>query len=892
MTAPSRSSRSVASALVVLVVGSLFLAPARATAQALATAPPVTTVASPEAFFGFRMGTDGKLAGWAAIEKYFNETDTASDRVSLVEIGPTTEGRRLIGAIVSAPENIARLGAIQAANRRLADPRTVSDDEAAKLVADHRVIVAIGCSIHASEIGATQTANELLYELATTDDPQTLAVLRDVVIILIPSLNPDGHELVVDWFNRQQGTAFEAAPMPWLYHKYAGHDINRDAFMLNLAENRSIARFFYKEWHPQVFLTMHQMGSTGPRFFLPPNYDPIDPNYDPIIWRTAGLLGHAMALQMERDGHQGVINSAMFDYYWPGYEDSAPLGHNTVCLLTEVASVALANPLTVQASELTGTPRGLPDYRTQINFPNPWPGGTWRLRDIVDYELSAVRGLLLAASRYRDELVRNFYVMGQRAIEQGERGGPFAFVVAPNQYDQQSTASLTNLLIDGGVEVQRSLEPFRVADNVYPAGTDVIFMAQPFRAYAKTLLERQVYPVRRLSPNAPPERPYDVTGWTLPLQMGVSVETIQQYFEPPPSVRLDHATMPPAQLWGDPRPSYYLVDARGNAGATAINRLTRANVAVSWTTAPIEAAGYTYQPGSLVVTHSRESRSALEGIARELGLRATGLRGRVPDSRRELSRPRVALYKPWVSNIDEGWTRWLLEQYEFAFESLTDQVARQGNLRSRYDVIILPDDQPDRLTNGHRPGSVPAEYAGGLGDEGIAALMRFVESGGTLVCLDSSCGLALQAFGLPLREVAQSAGPDRVFVPGSLVGLDLSVTEPLAFGMPAQTSAFFAFSAAFDSATPTPTNGANGGQIGPGVKSVARYASRDLLQSGWLEGESLVAGRTAVAEATVGQGRVVLIGFRAQHRAQSAATFRLLFNAIFTHPAAATQTNK
>ena len=350
---------------------------------------------TPEAFFGFKMGADGKLADWPRYQKYFETVAAASPRVEMVDVGPTTEGRRMIAAIISSADNIRNLAHLQIDNRLLADPRRLANDrEVRAIMTGARAVVAIGCSIHASEIGATQSANELLYELATADDERTVQMLDRLVVILIPSLNPDGHVLVMDWHRKMQGTPFEGGQMPWSYHKYVGHDINRDAFMLNMTESRTLARFFSREWHPQVFLAMHQMGSNGPRFFVPPNYDPIDPNQDPLIWREAALLGSAMALELESQGKSGVVSNAMYDYYWPGYEDSAPLGRNTVCLLTEVASARLANPIEVAAKDLRGATRGLPQYAPQINFPNPWPGGTWRLGDIVDYNLAAMRGLL------------------------------------------------------------------------------------------------------------------------------------------------------------------------------------------------------------------------------------------------------------------------------------------------------------------------------------------------------------------------------------------------------------------------------------------------------------------------------------------------------------------
>lgn len=825
-------------------------------------------IESPEAFFGFRMGADTKLASWPRIREYFERVARASDRVELVDAGATTDGNRLIGAIISAPENIARLDAIKTANRRLADPRTLTPDEAKALAATQKAVLVIGASIHASEIAATQAASELLHTLATTHDPMLLQSLGELVLILLPSLNPDGHELVVDWYDRNKGTAFEGSPMPWLYHKYVGHDINRDAFMLNMQENRSLARFFYRDWHPQVFLTMHQMGQRGPRFFVPPNYDPIDPNYDPIIWRTAGLLGHAMALQMEEDGRAGVVQNAMYDYYWPGYEDSAPLGHNTVCLLTEAASVRVASAINVPAAELQGSPRGLLEYRPQVNFPNPWPGGIWSLRDIVDYELSAAYGLIKGVARYRREIVQNFYTMGRRAVERGGAGPPFAFVIPPEQHDPHAAARLKTLLIEGAVEVHQATFAFSADGRTFPAGSAVVLMAQPFRAYAKTLLEPQRYPVRRLSPGGPPERPYDVAGWTLPYQMGVEVAAIDRPFELPAMSRLGRASIEASPVGGDRRPGHYVIDARGNGGSIAINRLLSAGLRPAW-----------QSNGSVIVPHSTAARDVVTRIGAELGLSVRGTRGRAPGGLTPIARARVAVYKPWVDNIDEGWTRWLLEQYEFPHTNITNADVRRGSLRAHYDVIVLPDGNPERLRSGHPAGTVPDAYTGGLGSEGTSALRVFVEAGGTLVALDSAAALAIETLNLPVRDVAQ--GAPEIFCPGSILGLELDVAHPLAFGMRPRTAAFFAYSSAYELTAPSTTNG-DAGASDPSIEIVGRYAARDVLLSGWLEGERLIAGRAAVLSARVGLGRAVLIGFRAQHRAQSHATFRLLFNAIHT----------
>ncbi len=842
----------------------------------LLAVPARAQVPTPEAHFGFRMGTAGRLADMDAIDAYFDLVASRSDRVKVVEIGPTTEGHRTIAAIVSSPANIANLDRIRAVNQQLADPRSIAPDAAPGLIAAHKAVVAIGCSIHASEVGATQAASELLYTLATSDDPSTTTVLQNVIVILIPSLNPDGERLVVDWYRREHGTPFDGGPMPGLDHPYAGHDINRDAFMMNLAESRNLARFFYTEWHPQVFLTMHQMGPDGPRFFAPPNADPIDPNYDPVIWREAGLLGSAITLHLAEDRLRGVVSNAIYDYYWPGYEDSAPLGHNTVCLLTEAASARLASPDEVASGALQAGMKGLQDLQPHINYPDPWPGGTWTLRDIVDYDLSAAHGLLDAVAAAREEIVRNFYDMGRRAIAAGVDQAPFAFLVPPDQHDPLAARKLEELLLQGGVEIYRTLDAFRADGDPYPPGSDLILMAQPYRAYAKTLLEVQHYPLER-GANGSTERPYDVAGWTLPAQMGVTVKTIQRYFEAPAMSRLTEAPpIPPARVWGESRPSFYVVDAQGNAGAIAANRLLGSSRPVSWLTAPLTVGGYTYAPGSLVIDAARDVQNIVQTLARDYGLRADGMRGRRPPAA-PIQRARVALYKPWTDGIDEGWTRWVLEQYGFPYTSVTDADVQAGDLRARFDVLILPSASIESLVRGFPPSVAPPPYAGGLGDAGIAAIKAFVDAGGTLVCLDQSGRLAIQTFGLPISDVTADAESPTFFCPGSILRIDLDPAQPLAFGLEAHTAGFFASSAAYRIDAPS---AAGAGAIVP----VARYASHDVLVSGWLEGESIIANRSAVVRASVGSGRVVLLGFRVQHRAQSLATFRLLFNAILTSP--------
>jgi hypothetical protein len=832
---------------------------------------------SPESYFGFRMGSDSQVATADGIEEYFGLVAARSDRVELVDIGPTTDGHRTIAAIISAPENLRNLDQIRSVNQRLADPRRLSGDEARTLIASHKAVLMIGCSIHASEIGATQAANELLYTLASSTEPEILRVLQDVVVILIPLLNPDGHRRVVSWNQMMKGTRYEGSPMPWLYHRYAGHDINRDGFMMNLAESRNLARFMYTSWHPQVFLSMHQMDSSGPRMFVPPVSDPIDRNYDARIWREAALLGSAMAFELQREGRSGVVSNALYDYYWPGYEDSAPLGHNTVCLLTEVASAKAGAGTGTVPSDLSAGRRNFSD-RPLINYPDPWPGGSWTPRDVVDYNLTALRGLLRAVAVYRQQIVQTFYDLGQHAIEQGQRGGPFAFIISPEQHDPHATAKLEELLLQGGIEIHRALEAFRANGQSYSAGSDIILLAQPFRAYAKTLIERQDYP-------AVPGgalRPYDVAGWTLPAQMGVDVRTIDARFETPSMRRLDAVSVSPGAIEGNPKPDHYLIDARGNGGALVINRLLMAGIKPKWLSQEYRANGHEFAPGSVVVEGSKTARELAEGLAKSLGVHVEGVQGKLGPKLMRIGTARVALYKPWIENADEGWTRWLLERYAFQFTNITDADVRAGNLHRLYDAIILPTASPELLASGNGADAVPPEYAGGLGESGVAALKAFVAAGGTLICLNQAGLFAIDRFELPVRDVVREASTDEFACPGSILKLDLDPLQPLSYGMNPRTAAFFSSSSAYDIVPAAPATRSADGSSMDNVDVVARYGTSDILLSGWLEGEQVIAGRPAALVVRLGKGRVVLLGFAAQHRAQSHATFRLFFNSIFT----------
>jgi hypothetical protein len=441
-------------------------------------------------------------------------------------LGRTTEDRPYIVAVVAAPRTLGNLDRYRDLQRRLADPRRAAlESEGSDPIADSKAVVLITCSIHSSETASTLMAMELLYDLASKDDESTRGILENTILLLVPSANPDGVDKVADWYERSKGHPWEGSGMPWLYHKYAGHDTNRDWFMLNLQETRLLTRLLYKEWFPTLTYDVHQMGTKGARLFVPPFYDPINPNLDSRIHQSIALIGAHMAADLTAAGKRGVLTHAMYDNWWNGGNRTTPQRHNMIGVLTEAASVRMASPIFVEKDDLRGTARGFADQRPAVNFVDPWPGGWWRLRDIVEYELICARSLLTLAARYRREFQANYRELANDAIRKGRDESPYGWVVPANQDEDGRAREMVRILRDTGIEVRQARVDFRAGGIRYPKWSWILSCEQPYRAHLKDMMERQVYPAR-FKPDGSAEAPYDVAGWTLPLQMGVKVAEI------------------------------------------------------------------------------------------------------------------------------------------------------------------------------------------------------------------------------------------------------------------------------------------------------------------------------------------------------------------------------
>lgn len=787
-------------------------------AASLATlaAPP-----APDAYFGHRMGADRSVLDWQKVADYFAELDKESDRVLVREYGKSTEGRPMIAAYISAPENLARLERLRQIQKRLADPRTTPESELASLVSEGKTIVLITCTIHATEISSTHSAVEFAHRLATSESARTKQILDNVILLLAPSINPDGLDLVTRWYRSTLGTPHEGTSPPELYQKYVGHDNNRDWYIFSQAETRAVVSGLHNQWHPQIVYDIHQMGGNGARMFVPPWMDPIEPNVDPVIAQQANMIGMIMASDLTAAGRKGVVVNSVYDFWTPGRHYQSY--HGGMRILSESASVRIATPVTVRPEQINNTAQGYNPREKSWNYLEPFLGGEWRLRDIVDDQLIAMESVCLTAAQRREDFLRNFYYINKRAAE---RQSPYAFVLSSSQRDPGAAKKLLETLEFGAVEIDRAAEPFTADGKSYPAGSYVVRMQQPFSSFAKTLLEKQKYPEARLYPGGPPKRPYDVTAHTLPLLMGVDVATVNDQFQ----AALARAS--------DFRFTYAGTLAPGALPASDTESWRRVNAA--W--------------------------KAKRAVARDA---KTGdfFIGSKPPGAVELKPPRIAVYKSWMPNMDEGWTRWILEQFGFEYTSLTNPELLKGDLRSRFDAIVFTDQNPGAIAQGYRPGAMPQQYIGGLGTQGETELKKFAEAGGRLIFFNDASLYAAGHLGVKARNALSGVSSRDFYCPGSLLKVRLDSSSPLAFGMPREFTVWMEQSPVWEPEEPS-------------VKPVARYADSGVLDSGWLLGEKLIASKPAAVEATIGLGRAILFGFRPQYRAQSYLTMKMFFNAL------------
>lgn len=830
----------------------------------LLSAQPARGVPTPESVLGKRPGDDFYLANYDESRDYFRKLAQSSDRVRLITVGKTTRGLDWEIAILSAPENLTKLDRYKEISQRLADGRGLDEAAARALAREGLAIVHIDGGLHSTEVAGAQHSILLAHRLASAQgDPEVDAILKNVIVMLWPTLNPDGQNQVTAWYRKNLGTVYEVSPLPDLYQEYVGHDNNRDGYMNNMLESQAVTRTEL-EWAPVIFYCHHQTAPFPTRIFIPPFVEPISSNIHPLMTRWLNVVGMNIAAYLDAHGMPGAVHRVGFDNWYPGFLDYTHIFRHSISFFTETALYRYATPRFYSVDDFPAEQRGL---KAGVLYSSPWKGGWWRLRDAVSYMEGASMAVLGTAAKFREELLYNRYQAARDSVARFKSEPPFAYVIPQRQRDLGEAAILVEKLLVNGIEVHQAGKPFHANGQEHPAGSWVVLMDQPYAPLVKELFEPQQYPELRESPGGPPLRPYDVTGWTLPLQMGVHVAPVLQPVRPEDRAglqRVQSFTPPPGRVEGTG--GAYVLSHRPNAVFKAVNQLLAAGAQVAFSASEIET-GEGREPGAVVV--SGVGRDALERIARETSLSAKATAA--PPGLVAVKRPRVGLYRSWMPIIDEGWTRWILEGYGFAPVTLRNDGIQAGRLRERFDAVILPDASPEQIRNGYGAGVVPGEYAGGLGPLGAAALREFVQAGGMLIAFNNASLYAIEDVGLPVKNVLAGLKNEEFYCSGSL--LRAEVQDPAhsaVWGLPREPVVMFERGPAFETTE---------GFVGRVLAAYPKHQS-PLLSGYLLHGERL-QGKAAALEVQQGKGRVYLLGFRPQWRGQSHGTYKFIFNAIY-----------
>jgi hypothetical protein len=905
-----------------------LLAVSGAIVLALATAAGAQTITTPKAHFGFNMGDDYHLATYSQFQAYWEALDRESDRMSLVEIGRTAEGRPQLMAIVTSPANHKQLEKYRDISRRLAYAEGLTDEQARALAREGKGVVWFDGGLHATEVlGATQLV-ETVYQLVSRGDPETLRILDDLIILAVHA-NPDGMELVSNWYMREPAPERRStAGVPRLYQKYVGHDNNRDFYLSSQPESTNMNRILYHEWVPQVMYNHHQTGPAGTVMFAPPFRDPFNYNFDPLIPSQLDLVGAAMHSRFAAEGKPGVTTrkGASYSTWWNGGLRTTVYFHNMIGLLTE--TIGSPNPMSIPFLP----DRQLPDS----NLFYPIEPQAWHFRQSVDYSVTANYAVFDIASRNRENFLYNIYQMGRNSIARGNtdswtptprriiaaqaalagagrdvpaggggrggRGGtpeqfrtllrapeardPRGFIIPSDQPDFPTATKFVNALIKTGVVVHRATAPFSVAGKNYPAGSWVVKSAQAFRPHVLDMFEPQDHPDDIPYPGGPPTRPYDSAGWTLAYQMGVQFDRMLDGFDGP-FEKVEGLQKPPAGTVADAQ--QLMLRPVTNDAFTAVNRLLTAGQEVR-----------RMRNGAFHIAPVRD-RALLQKIAADLGVSFEGVPGGsgAGGDAVTLRLPRIALADQYGGSMPSGWTRWLLEQFEFPFEVVFPKALDAGNLAARYDVIIFPSGVGPSPGGGGGGGgggrggggagqggpAVPSEFEHMVGSYTAQAtfppLKAFVEAGGTILAVGPSSMNMARLFELPVGDHLVEKSPDgttgrlpaeKYYVPGSVLRMAVDTSAPIAHGITNPVDVYFNNSPVFR-LDPDATM--------KGVRPVAWFDSATPLRSGWAYGQGYLEGGVQAIEAAVGKGRLYLFGPEITFRAQPHGTFKFLFNGIY-----------
>ncbi len=833
-------------------------------------------IPKPSDTFGFEVGADYKLADYDQMLAYYDKLAASTDRVQMIEIGKSVMGRPIKLVFISSEENMKSLDKWREISEKLSRAR-IRPEEARRLADEGKAIVWFDGGMHATERAHAQMTSELMWRIASEESKEMKKIRDNVITLVVPVINPDGVDIVVDWYKKNLGTPFETTNPPILYQKYVGHDNNRDWFMNNMPETKAVTTILYNKWYPQIVHNHHQTSPAWARIFLPPFRSPVNPNIHPGVTTGVNLVGTAMANRFAMKKMPGVISGTSFSMFWNGGMRTTPYYHNQIGILTEVAH-ATPTPRYYDPKRKPKNVGRKPSNGTEIFYPYPWEGGESHFRDAVDYMLEASMGVLDLAADKTDEFLYNIYDMGRDAINSDK--GAFAYVIPTEQWNPSEAMNLTNILMQGGVEAHRAQSDFTAGGKDYKAGAIILMGGQAYRPYLTDLMEKQDYPDQFLYPGGPPQPPYDLAGWTLPMQMGVTVDRIDTEFRNPGELITEKLKPEAGNVSGN-GDGAFIFSNKDNLSALAVNRLQKNGFAVSQITADHQG----FSAGAFIVKKRRNLRNNLNKLSEELGLDFEELKYATQVESKELKRIKVGLYKSWQANMDEGWTRWVLEQFEFDIDTLHNNDIQNGDLEA-YSAIIFPSQSPNGIIHGHRSNSMPERFTGGIGLNGVKAIEEYAQKGGMLIFFDAASDMAIQQFGLPVRNVISNLSSSQFFIPGSLIRMKVDTDNRLALGMQEEVAASFNRSRAFQKISQRKSGEGGAEKIADApaaeVNEVTNYASKDLLMSGWAMGEErYLRNRSAMVHLPYQSGDIVLFGFRPQFRGQPRGTYKLIFNAIY-----------
>ncbi|MFH1160175.1 MAG: M14 family metallopeptidase [bacterium] len=832
---------------------------------------------TPEQFFGFMPGSDRQLFDYEQLIGYLHQLDQSSPRLLMQEVGKSPMGKPMYIAFISSAANIENLGRLREINTQLAMNGSLTNAQREELVRDGKVFVLATLSMHSSEVGPSQAAPSIAYDLVTANHPDTLNWLDHVVLMMIPSHNPDGMDKVVNNYKKYLGTRYEGSSLPEVYHKYVGHDNNRDFIILSQEDTKAIARIYNTDWFPQVLVEKHQMGSSGVRYFVPPPHDPIAENVDAGIWNWIGIFGSNLMKDMTKAGLKGVSQHYLFDDYWPGSTETC-IWKNVIGFLTEGASVHTATPVFVEENELDVIGKGLGEYKKSINMPDPWPGGWWRLSDLVQYEVVSTMSILNTASANREAILQFRNDLCRREIEKGKTQAPYYYLLPLKQHDPGELAGLVNLLMEHGVKVYQTNQELNIDYVIIPKGNLVVPLAQPYRAFIKEVLEKQKFPERHYTPNGEMIKPYDIASWSLPLHRGVTAVELNKPVEGIEAMLVP--VVAPLSFEKHILETYW-------AAIFSLNNNESYQAAFLAKERGLDVARV--PTGDFIIFRDNDKPAKLDQLINELSVMPSILEREADFQISSFTIPRIALVETNMHDMDAGWTRFIFDSYHIPYTVVEPGDFEKTDFSKDFDVVVFPSNNKSILMeglykseSGSYPTDYPPEFTKGIGKKGMEKLLEFLEKGGIILSWGQSTELftdlltvksgdTTESFRLPVQDISKQVQNDGVYCPGSLMRVSLAQGHPLTLGMEQSAGVFFRGGPVFETDIP---------HFDMDRRVIAKFPEEGILLSGYCEKPEKLANKTVLVWLRKGKGQVVLYGFNPQFRASTQGTYKLLFNGL------------